>query len=206
MIEIREMHPSDIDRVAELDRSEHVTLAYTFRKGRLESENVDWAVPNWSTEGESAHSLWARVVDWGALLEQGGTMFGALDGDRLVGVAIYRPQLTATTAQLAVLHVSKGYRRKGIATRLTAEVIRLARQDGARDVYVSATPSQSAVGFYQSQGFQLVDEPHPALYALEPEDIHMIMQLPGSWKDPKGADRRSGGKPSGSDGGFGVDT
>jgi len=33
------------------------------------------------------------------------------------------------------------------------------------------------MSFYQSQGFRLVDKPHPELYALEPEDIHMFMQL-----------------------------
>ena len=177
MIEIKEMETSDIRRIAELDRSEHVTLAYAYRDGQLKSDTVDWAVPRWSTNGGSAHSLQAQVEAWKPLLEQGGTMLGAADGDLLVAMAIYRPDLTASTAQLAVLHVSNGYRRRGIATRLTAEVVRLARRDGARDLYVSATPSQSAVGFYKSQGFRLVDEPHAALYALEPEDIHMSMRL-----------------------------
>ncbi len=177
MIETKEMHTSDIDRVAEIDRSEHVTLGYFFRDGRLESESVDWPVPRWFAEGESEHSVPAKVRDWKPLLEQGGTMFGAFDGDLLVGLVIYRPELAGTTAQLAVLHVSNGYRRRGIATRLTAEAIRQARQDGATELYVSASPSRSAVGFYQSQGFRLVDKPHPELYALEPEDIHMIMTL-----------------------------
>jgi ribosomal protein S18 acetylase RimI-like enzyme len=90
---------------------------------------------------------------------------------------VYRPHLTETMAQLVFLHVSHGYRRQGIATRLTAEGTQLARSDGAEQLYVSATPSKSAVGFYRSQGFRLVDKPHPELYALEPEDIHMFMQL-----------------------------
>ena len=33
------------------------------------------------------------------------------------------------------------------------------------------------VEFYRSQGFAPIDEPHPELYALEPEDIHMIREL-----------------------------
>lgn len=177
MIEIREMEKTDIDRVAEIDRSERVTLGYFYQAGRLESQVVDWQVPRWYTEGDSEHSVQAQVSAWKPLLEQGGTMFGAFDGDQLAGLAIYRPELTETMAQLAVLHVSHGYRRRGIATRLTAEIIRLARRDGARQLYVSATPSQSAVGFYQNQGFQLIDKPHPELYALEPEDIHMFMTL-----------------------------
>jgi ribosomal protein S18 acetylase RimI-like enzyme len=80
-------------------------------------------------------------------------------------------------AQLVFLQVSDGYRRQGIASRLTAECIRMARADGAKKLYVSATPSESAVGFYQTQGFRLVDKPNPELYALEPEDIHMFMKF-----------------------------
>jgi ribosomal protein S18 acetylase RimI-like enzyme len=78
---------------------------------------------------------------------------------------------------LAVLHVSRAHRRQGIATALTEIVHRLAVEAGAKKLYVSATPSGSAVGFYRSQGFELIDEPHPDLYALEPEDIHMIKTL-----------------------------
>jgi hypothetical protein len=59
--------------------------------------------------------------------------------------------------------VSKNYRRLGIAT----EIIRLAQAEGDKRVYVSATTSGSA-------GFRLAEKPHPELFALEPEDIHMI--------------------------------
>jgi hypothetical protein len=41
-------------------------------------------------------------------------------------------------------------------------------------MYVSAVPSESAVGFYQSQGFEPTDTPIPTLFELEPEDIHMV--------------------------------
>jgi ribosomal protein S18 acetylase RimI-like enzyme len=178
MIEIRMMGKSELGRIAELDRSEHVTLGYFYRDGRLEAEEVDWPTPRWFTNDHPEHSVQAQIKAWTPLLEEhGGTMFGAFDGDMLVGVAIFRPRLTETVAQLAVLHVSKDYRRKGLASRLTAEVVRLAREDHAEQLYVSATPSGSAVGFYQSHGFQLVDKPHPELYALEPEDIHMIKTL-----------------------------
>jgi N-acetylglutamate synthase-like GNAT family acetyltransferase len=56
-------------------------------------------------------------------------------------------------------------------------VARLARADGARRLYVSATPSAPTVEFYQSHGFEPTDEPDAALFALEPDDIHMILEL-----------------------------
>lgn len=84
-----------------------------------------------------------------------------------------RPQL----AQLSYLHVSQRYRRKGIAARLAHEMIAWAKSTGAEAKYVSATPSESAVGFYTNQGFQVVDAPLPELFEMEPEDIHMLKRL-----------------------------
>jgi ribosomal protein S18 acetylase RimI-like enzyme len=176
MIEIRQLSSSDIGRIAEIDRSEHVTLGYSFRDGMLEAEEVDWQVPRWFADGPE-HSVQTLIESLEPILAQGGTMLGAFDGDLLVGVAIYRPDLAKDTAQLVFLHVSNGYRRQGIAARLTAEIIQMAQEHEATKLYVSATPSQSAVGFYKNQGFRLVDKPHPELYALEPEDIHMIKTL-----------------------------
>jgi hypothetical protein len=44
-------------------------------------------------------------------------------------------------------------------------------------MYVSATPSESAVGFYLKHGFRLAIEPIPELFEEEPEDIHMLLDL-----------------------------
>jgi N-acetylglutamate synthase-like GNAT family acetyltransferase len=80
-------------------------------------------------------------------------------------------------AQLAYLQVSAPYRRRGIATAITQRLLDLARAHGASNVYVSATPSQPTVAFYQKFGFSPAAEPLPELYELEPEDIHMTLQL-----------------------------
>jgi GNAT superfamily N-acetyltransferase len=192
MINIRQLDKSDIGRIADIDRSEHVTVGYVIREGELIAEEVDWQVPQWSTDDHPEWSVQARIEAWAPYLEQGGTMFGAFDGDVMVGVTMYQPKLTEDMAQLAILFVSNGYRRRGIAARLAAEVEQLAREDGSKRLYVSATPSQSAVGFYQSQGFEVVEKPHPELYALEPEDIHMSKTLK---EKTSGDSRKPGHRP-----------
>jgi ribosomal protein S18 acetylase RimI-like enzyme len=177
MLHIRRMGNGEITRIAEIDRSEHVTLAYRVRDGQLEERHVDWHVPRWSGEENGEHSVQAKVAALSAILDQDGVMWGAFDEDRLAGVAILRPALTEDMAQLAFLHVSNGYRRQGIATRLTEQASKVASEMGAQRLYVSATESESAVGFYRSQGFELAKEVYPELYALEPEDIHMVKIL-----------------------------
>ena len=118
-----------------------------------------------------------KVNAWQPVLDRGGTLVGAFDRDTLVGFAIYRPDLAEGLANLSALFVSRNHRRKGIASLLTEEVARLARADCARRLYVSATPSRPTVEFYRSHGFKPTDEPNEDLFALEPDDIHMILEL-----------------------------
>ena len=75
------------------------------------------------------------------------------------------------------LYVDQAARRSGVAGALTDEVERLARRSGAQSLYVSATPSESAVGFYLSRGFQLARHVNEELSAREPEDIQMEKAL-----------------------------
>jgi ribosomal protein S18 acetylase RimI-like enzyme len=178
MIRIERLRKGDVTRIGEIDRSEQVTVGYTACDGRLQASVVDWRVPRWASEGHGDHHVQTLIEKNLLTLEQhSGVLFGAFDGDVLVGMAILRPQLQDDMAQLSFLHVSSGYRRQGIATRLANAVFELASELGARRIYLSATPSGSALGFYLSQGFQLADPVHPELYALEPDDIHMIRPL-----------------------------
>ena len=105
-------------------------------------------------------------------------MWGAFDKELLVGLVVYSPRLTTGMAQLAALFVSKDHRRQGIAAQaLRGEAGRQAKRDGHARLYVSATPSESAVSFYQRQGFVPTQDTNAELYALEPEDIHMVKEL-----------------------------
>jgi ribosomal protein S18 acetylase RimI-like enzyme len=171
------MAHAELDRIGEIDRSEHVTRIYSYVRGALEARDVDDAVPPWDRTGDHEHSVQAKIRAWRPILDLGGTLIGAFDGDRLAGVAIYRPRLSEGVANLSVLHVSRSDRRTGVGSLLTDEVARLARADGARRLYVSATPTFSTVEFYRSHGFEPTDEPNEAMFALEPLDIHMIREL-----------------------------
>lgn len=178
MITIKQLAPADATRIAEIDRTERVRVGYTYRDGQLRAEAVDWDVPDFFPEGDGEHAL-KRQIDGlqCPLVEAGGVLYGALDGDRAVGLAALRYDLRPGMDQLLYLMVSDGYRRQGIASRLVARLFDVARERGARRMYVSATPSESAVGFYLRQGFRPTEAPLPELLEEEPEDIHMIVEL-----------------------------
>lgn len=172
----RELAQNEVSRVGDIDRTETVRIGYRVEEDRLIRMDVVWDSSPWRKEG-GEHSIPHMIHFLEEVLSHEGTILGAFDGDRLVGIAAFRPRLTETMAQLTFLHVSNGYRRKGIASRLFDQVEELAHQIGAQQLYVSATPSESAVGFYTSRGCVWTPKPHPELFELEPEDIHMIKHL-----------------------------
>ena len=176
MLSIRRMKTEELERIRDIDREEVIRVGYRQEGDRLTRMDVDWDTPSWR-EGEGEHS-YGRMIGFARKhLEEGATAFGAFDGDRLAGIAIYHPKLEADMGQLALLHVSNAFRRQGVAASLFEEVLKLSHQEGDERLYVSATPSGSAVGFYTSRGFQPTATPHPNLLAEEPEDIHMVLRI-----------------------------
>lgn len=175
---IERLPAEDLVRLTEIDRAEHVTIGYRQEGRRLIEESVDWRVPDFFHEGNGDHSV-AGIVDvWGPFLGDGdGILLGAFDDDRLAGLAMLRTAVRPGLAQVALLFVDRDHRRRGIAGDLMDEMLRLARDADAHAVYVSATPSDSAVGFYRSRGFAPTGDPLPELLEKEPEDIHMILAL-----------------------------
>jgi len=129
------MQPGEIERIAELDRSEHITHTYKFKHGVLTRTEVDWQVPNWSSEGEGEHSLSQQLAFCRSHLELGGVLLGAFKEELLAGAAVVRPNIREDMAQLAFLHVSQGFRRQGIAEKLFQQACEIARSAGAHQIY-----------------------------------------------------------------------
>ena len=161
----------DLCRANPIDVSERGDVVLAWVDGAMVADPHEWERPRWDA------NLWEqRLAGWWLTLRP-DVMIGAFAGDELVGLASLRHQLQPGMAQLTTLHVSQAYRRQGIASQLMVEVMGMARAAGASRLYVSAVPSESAIGFYTSCGFLPTDAPDPDMFALEPEDIHMICEL-----------------------------
>ncbi len=173
MIEIRDMTVDELERLRELDVSEDGYVVLKWTGEEVVAEPDEWHRSRWSSEECSQ-----RIDHLRDRLAKGDTAIGAFDGATLVGLAIFQPELSPGTSCFLGLWVSASHRRQGIATRLSRRVDDLARQHGAEWVYVSARPAEPAVRFYLSQGFAPTPEPNQEMYAIEPEDIHMIKELP----------------------------
>jgi ribosomal protein S18 acetylase RimI-like enzyme len=171
MIVIRELTPDELQRAREIDVSESGCIICRCAGGEIRAVVEEWHRPSWSA------AEWQETIEKWTVEHKWDVMLGAFASERLVGMASLRYRLTDTTAQLVSLHVSRDARRQGVATKLLQEIVRLAREGGAEELYVSATPSESAVGFYLKQGFRPTADIDKRLHALEPEDIHMVRPL-----------------------------
>ena len=176
-MEIRHLSPDDLKLIGAIDRSEKVAIGYEVQGGALIASEVDWVVPEWSPDGPDQHSVRAKIDFCRPVLDRGGILLGAFDEGAVMGVAVVDPVFEPGMAWLAFLHVGRPHRRRGAASALWTEVEGIALASAAHTIYVSATPSESAIGFYLSRNCVLASTPHPELHAKEPEDVHLIRSL-----------------------------
>jgi ribosomal protein S18 acetylase RimI-like enzyme len=174
-VDVRELQAGDLDRLVEIDRSEHARRVYVLDGGALRAVERNLEIATWS-EDERAETT-ARLA---GKLAEGGAAFGVLEDGRLVGLAVLggeRIGLASHQLELAFLHVSRDHRRRGIARALLRRVCEQASARGATQLYISASDTDSAVDFYLAAGCDLADHLDPVLYAEWPSDIHLVLDL-----------------------------
>ena len=175
---VRTLVADDLSLIASIDRAEHVDIGYAVIDGRLTQQPaVKAEIPTWEPTGSGPHSVAAQIGFCTDLVTRGAVPLGAFDDERAVGLAVVDPSFEPRLAWLAFLHISRPDRRRGAARTLWNAASDLALASGAESMYVSATPTGSAVGFYLRQGCRLADPVHPALFAHEPDDIHFVCSL-----------------------------
>jgi GNAT superfamily N-acetyltransferase len=176
-VEVRELSRSELTRVAEIDRTEHIDVLYEQHGTALVARRGSWSAAAWDQDGHGEHSVEAKVLELQRYVDRGGVVLGAITGGRVVGIGVVVPHLRPGIAQLAFLHVSSSWRGAGIGGRLSAQLEQIARDADDSEMVVSATPSENTVRFYTGRGFRPTAEPLAELFELEPEDVHLRMPL-----------------------------
>ena len=172
---IRDLDPHEFERFGEIDRSERINAQYVFEAGGLRLQPVDIDVAGWAPGAVASH-----VEGLHELHAAGGSVLGAFEGARLVGVGglDVRPvESMPDVFKLEPLHVSAAHRGQGVGKRLTFELARRAAGLGASGLYISATPTRNTVDAYLRMGAEVLARADPKLLGLEPEDIHLLLPV-----------------------------
>ena len=133
--------------------------------------NVDWIEMHWQLEDSDRQAL-DDPDEY--IIDRGGHIFLALDGDEVVGTcALLR--VTENTYELAKMAVDVRTRGKGVGAALGAAVIEKARSLRADKVYLeSNTILEPAIRLYRRLGFEeFVGEPSPYKRC----NIQMLLKL-----------------------------
>ena len=175
MISGRRLSRDEIGDIWTIDRGEVVDGIYYLENGSLQLRPVHHDFSGWPP-GEAEQ--YTPILE--SCHDRGGWLHGLFDEGRLIGVVVLESQFMGKHGdqlQLKFLHISRPYRSQGWGQRLFGLAKAEAAGRGAKSLYVSATPSEHTVGFYQRLGCALAAEPDPTLYELEPEDIHFECSL-----------------------------
>jgi predicted N-acetyltransferase YhbS len=171
MISGRKLSRHEIKELWTIDRSEVIDAAYALENGALVLRPVHFDLRGWPP-GEARK--YTPILE--ACYDHGGWFYGLFDGQRVIGAAVLESRFIGRNKdqlQLKFLHVSCTYRNQGLGQRLFDLAKVAARRQGAKSLYISATPSERTVGFYLRLGCKLALEPDAELLELEPEDIHL---------------------------------
>jgi predicted N-acetyltransferase YhbS len=175
MITFRELLREEIEQIWSIDRREVIEAVYYLENGALVLKPEHYDMGGWPPgEGDKYTPILYDCYD------RGGWFCGAFGDAELAGVAILESRWIGKEKdqlQLKYLHVSRAYRKAGLGKKLFELARAKAREQGARRMYISATPSENTVNFYLRMGCEVTREPDPELFELEPEDIHLVCEV-----------------------------
>lgn len=170
MLELRPLRRDEIELIWTIDRREFIARSYRVQAGELILGQHDVDVPGWPPD--SVRRMRPLLYE---CHDRGAKFFAAFEGEQMAGLAVLDTVWRGERhdlLQLEFMHVGRDHRGNGLGTRLFEQARAAARSCGAVGLYISATPSENTVHFYQGRGALLLATPDVELFAKEPDDIH----------------------------------
>lgn len=169
---LRELNLADLreDFLSGFHRRQETRRVWYIEDGEWKQKD-DFFIDEW--DGQKKQLV---IEDLKNCVRTGGSVVGAYDAGMLIGFANVEGTLFGSKGQyleLPYIHISSEHRGKGIGKKLFASCCRLAREKGAKKLYIAAHPSVETQQFYRSVGCVLAAEINPRIYEKEPLDIQL---------------------------------
>lgn len=159
---------------AHFDRYQEVHRCWRKHGEQWKLQDVSY-INNWDNDKkEQIIGYLARCI------EGGGCALGMYDENKLIGFASFRALIFGSADQyinLDMLHISNGFRGKGLGKRLFLEICEKARQYGVTKMYISANPAEDSMAFYRKIGCIDALEINQSLQENEPFDCQLEYEL-----------------------------
>ena len=174
-MKFRSIERNELEKIRNMDRGEQVEQIYHYKNSKLILVDENYEIYGWDPD-----NLKNIISNLYRLYDRNGTFIGAFGNKNMVGIVALELNFIGKdndTLQLDFLHVDRKYRKKGIGKSLLEMAAKRAKYLGAKKLYISATPSKNTIQFYLHNGCRLTEDLNKELYELEPDDIHLELDL-----------------------------
>ncbi|KAF2956856.1 GNAT family N-acetyltransferase [Marinitoga sp. 38H-ov] len=152
----------------DFNRYQETTLVY-----RDEKIIEDHFIDNWTLEDKRN-----RAISLKETVKNGGIVVGVFENNKLIGFGkIPNKCFAKDYLELDSFHITKEYRNKGIGKKLFYLLAKLAKEKGAKKLYIGAHPSVETQSFYRKIGCFPSKEIIREIYEREPLDIQLEFDL-----------------------------
>ena len=175
--ELKELEINDIKQnlLENFDRYQEIKQYYRNEDGNWIIKDHEF-VGNWDKNRyEEVNNFIVKIIN-----ERNGNVFGAYDNEKLIGFAVLLNEKFGSKKQyveLKFIHVSNGYRHKGIGKKLFDFCVKKARDIGINKIYISANTAEESQRFYLGIGCKDAMEINKKLAEDEPYDRQMEYEL-----------------------------
>jgi N-acetylglutamate synthase-like GNAT family acetyltransferase len=175
-VEFKELKIDNINKNMLDDFNRYQEIKRCYRK-----ENGNWVIKdNEFIENWDKTTMEGKIKYFENTINNGGYIFGAYENKKLIGFAVLINERFGTKKQyiqLDDLHVSFGYRHKGIGRKLFELCIKKAEGIGIEKIYISANTSEETQEFYLSIGCKDAVEINKKQVEKEPYDRQMEYKI-----------------------------
>lgn len=163
-----------VNLFADFSRHQEVTRAFRAESGKWVIRDIHFT-EEW---GENEKKELVRCL--ANTLETKGIVYGAFEGDKLVGFLSVESRKFGSQKQyveLTSLHVDHNYRRRGIGRKLFECAVSCGQSLGGKKLYISSHSSVESQAFYRAMGCVEAVEFSPEALEKEPCDCQLEYPL-----------------------------
>lgn len=169
------LEKEELKLLKEIDRSEIIEEKYILEDKILRLEPEFFDIKGW--DREEVNFYIDRLIE---IYRRKGIAIGAFENEKIVGLGAIDSKLIGRDKdkiKLDLLYISKDFRGRGIGRKIVELLKVEARKLGGKKLYISASNFKNTVDFYISLGGKVAEEVDKELFDLEPEDIHMELEI-----------------------------
>ena len=150
-IEFKELSLNDINNnlLDDFKRYQEIKKCYVNNNGKWTLKNNEH-IGNW--DQEKKHKI---ISNFSNTIKEGGFVIGAYHYNKLIGFSVLLNKKFGKNnnyVELKYIHVSFGYRRKGIGKKLFELCIKKTKDIGIEKIYISANSAEETQNFYLGIG------------------------------------------------------